>query len=138
MVVGAKGVQIYECRAKQDVGAGYEWAFVAPEAELYDALGRPIGSHGAGPVWQSADGSRVAGKVKSRADAPTAGTIPWLLLTTESTGPAGALSRITSIQRVNTTGGAAPAAPCTSETSGSKARVQYTADYRLFSSNPLR
>ena len=36
MIVPAKGVQIYECRAKKDAGAGFEWAFVAPEAELFD------------------------------------------------------------------------------------------------------
>ena len=136
MVVGAKGVQIYECRARKDVGAGYEWAFVAPEADLFDATGQPIGTHGAGPFWQASDGSRVVGKLKARSDAPAAGTIPWLLLTTESTGPGGAFARVTSIQRVNTAGGAAPATPCTPEASGQKARIQYTADYRLFSSNP--
>ena len=138
MVVGAKGVQIYECRAKKDVGAGYEWAFVAPDAELLDAGGRTIGLHGAGPFWQAADGSKVVGKVKARADAPVAGTIPWLLLATEPAGPKGAFSTVTSIQRVNTTGGAAPATPCTQETSGQTARIQYTADYRLFSMNSQR
>src|SRR6202008_2724050 len=73
MVVAAKGVQIYECRAGQ-------WAFVAPEAELFDASGRKIGRHYAGPQWESADGSRIAGTVKARADAPVPGAIPWLLL----------------------------------------------------------
>jgi len=34
MVVPAKGVQIYECRAKKD-SSGHEWAFVAPDATLY-------------------------------------------------------------------------------------------------------
>jgi hypothetical protein len=34
MIVPAKGVQIYDCRARKDPGAGYEWAFVAPEADL--------------------------------------------------------------------------------------------------------
>ena len=136
MVVGAKGVQIYECRAKKDVGAGHEWAFVAPEADLFDARGRPVGTHGAGPFWQASDGSRVVGKLKAKSDAPAAGTIPWLLLTTESTGSVGAFARVTSIQRVNTAGGAAPASPCTPETNGQKARIHYTADYRLFSTNP--
>ena len=37
MMVPAKGVQIYECRAKKDASAGFEWVFVAPEAELFDA-----------------------------------------------------------------------------------------------------
>ena len=129
--VGARGVQIYECRARKD-GGGYEWAFVAPEADLLDAQGRAIGRHGAGPSWQSADGSRVVGTVKARADAPASVAIPWLLLSTKSSGPAGAFSNVTSIQRVNTVGGVAPAAPCTAQLAGTPARVPYTADYRLF------
>src|SRR4051794_3501534 len=60
MVVPAKGVQIYECRAKKDQ-SGYEWAFVAPEAELFDRSSKRIGRHYAGPVWESADGSKVQG-----------------------------------------------------------------------------
>ena len=57
MIVAAKGVQIYECRAGKDAVAGYEWVFVAPEAALFDARGNPIGRHGAGPQWQANDGS---------------------------------------------------------------------------------
>lgn len=37
MSVHANGVQIYECRARRDQAGGYEWAFVAPEADLLDA-----------------------------------------------------------------------------------------------------
>ena len=129
--VGARGVQIYECRARKD-GGGYEWAFVAPDADLLDAQGRAIGRHGAGPYWQSADGSRVVGTVKARADAPASSAIPWLLLSTKSSGPAGAFSNVSSIQRVNTVGGVAPATPCTAQFAGRPARVPYTADYRLF------
>ena len=36
MIVPAKGVQIYECRAGKAGEGGYEWAFVAPEADLFD------------------------------------------------------------------------------------------------------
>jgi len=129
--VGARGVQIYECRARKE-GGSYEWAFVAPDAVLLDARGRAIGHHGAGPYWQAADGSRVVGTVKARADAAAAGAIPWLLLSTKSSGPVGAFSDVTSIQRVNTVGGVAPATPCTAQFAGTPARVPYTADYRLF------
>lgn len=130
MVVPAKGVQIYECRAK---GATHEWAFVAPDAELFDTSGRRIGTHGAGPFWQAADGSRVNGSVKARADAPAAAAdIPWLLLATKSTGSDGTFSKVTLIQRVNTVGGVAPAQACDAGSVGQKARVAYTADYRLF------
>lgn len=132
MIVPAKGVQIYECRAGKSAGTGYEWAFVAPEAELFDAHGKLIGRHGAGPHWQSSDGSRIVGTLKQRADAPMAGAVPWLLLATKSNGPEGRFSKVTSIQRVNTVGGVAPAAECTRESAGTTARVQYTADYYFF------
>ena len=128
MVVPARGVQVYECRAK--AGDKAQWAFVAPDAELFDIRGHRIGVHGAGPFWQAADGSRIVAKVKAKADSP-AGAIPWLLLESSSTGPEGAFSRVTHIQRVNTTGGNAPARDCHA---GEQARVQYTADYRFFTS----
>jgi hypothetical protein len=131
MVARAKGVQIYECRAKAGA-ADAEWAFVAPDAELYDVRGHHIGHHGAGPVWQVKDGSVVRGKVKEKADAPTAGAIPWLLLTTKSEGSEGQISRVSSIQRVNTTGGVAPSSGCDRERIGTPVRVAYTADYVFF------
>ena len=45
MIASAKGVQSYECRAVSNKAGAYEWAFVAPHAELYDASGRTIGRH---------------------------------------------------------------------------------------------
>ena len=129
LVVPARGVQIYKCRAAKE---GHEWAFVAPDADLLDVQGKVIGHHGAGPFWESLDGSRVAAKVKARADAPDKRDIPWLLLEAKSTGPAGSFSTVTSIQRVNTVGGSAPATPCDAARAGQEARVHYTADYRFF------
>jgi hypothetical protein len=131
MIVPAKGVQIYECRAARDK-AGYEWAFVAPEADLFDANGKKIGRHYAGPVWESADGSKVAGSLKARADAAAAGAIPWLLLDAKSIGMQGAFSGVASIQRLNTAGGVAPKDGCTQADAGKAARVGYTADYYFF------
>jgi hypothetical protein len=128
-VIAAKGVQIYECRAKKDQPGAFEWAFVAPEAQLFDRQGKAVGKHYAGPHWESIDGSKVVGSVKARADAPQAGAIAWLLLATTSTGPSGAFSKTTSIQRVATVGGVAPSEGCTSATVGKTARVGYTADY---------
>jgi hypothetical protein len=133
LTVPARGVQIYECRARKD--GGFEWTFVAPDADLFDAKARPIGRHGAGPFWQASDGSRVVGTLKARAEAPAAGAIPWLLLTTKSVGPAGEFSHVTSIQRINTTGGTAPSAPCTERVRGTTVRVPYTADYVFFTAH---
>lgn len=95
MIVPARGVQIYECRAKKDQAGSYEWAFVAPEADLFDTSGRKIGRHYAGPHWESTDGSKFAGTVKESTDAPQADAIPWLLLVTKSVGSQGSFSKIT-------------------------------------------
>lgn len=134
LVVPAKGVQIYECRAAKGAGT-FEWAFVAPDAELFDMRGNRIGRHGAGPYWEANDGSRVVGTLKARVEAPAAGSVPWLLLSTKGTGPAGSFSKVTSIQRVNTSGGMPPASPCTSQLAGRQARVHYVATYRFFVAN---
>jgi hypothetical protein len=132
MIVPAKGVQIYECRASKSQPGAYEWAFVAPDAELFDTTGKLIGKHYAGPHWEAADGSKVVAKLVERADAPKAGDIPWLLLGAKSVGRDGAFSQVTSIQRVNTVGGVAPKAGCSEGNAGTPARVPYTADYYFF------
>jgi hypothetical protein len=132
MIVPAKGVQIYECRARKDQVGGYEWAFVAPEADLFDARGNRTGRHYAGPHWESTDGSKILGTVKERADAPVADAIPWLLLTAKSVGSEGSFSKVTSIQRVNTVGGVAPKTGCSQAAARTPARINYTADYYFF------
>ena len=129
-IVSAKGAQIYECRARKDASGALEWAFVAPEAELFDSSGKRVGRHYAGPHWESDDGSKILGTVKQRADAPTPGAIPWLLLTAKSVGADGSFSKVTSIQRVATAGGVAPATGCSQ--AGTQARVPYTAEYYFF------
>jgi hypothetical protein len=132
MIVAAKGVQIYECRARPGQVGAYEWTFVAPEADLFDARGNRIGRHYAGPHWESTDGSRILGTVKERADAPVADAIPWLLLAAKSVGSEGSFSKVTSVQRVNTVGGVEPKAGCSQAAVGTPARTNYTADYYFF------
>jgi hypothetical protein len=131
-VVPAKGQQIYECRPSKERAGAYEWAFVAPEADLFDTAGKRIGRHYAGPHWEAEDGSKIVGAVKQRSNAPDAGSIPWLLLGAKSVGNVGAFSKVTSIQRVATVGGVAPERAC--DEAGARARVHYTADYYFFTS----
>jgi FtsP/CotA-like multicopper oxidase with cupredoxin domain len=118
--VHAVGVQIYSCD-------GNAWTFVAPRATLYDR-GRLFGTHYAGPTWQAKDGSTVVGtRINGVNVDPTA--IDWLLLSATPTAP-GRLGRTTFIQRINTTGGRAPAAAdCNAATAGTQREVPYTADY---------
>jgi hypothetical protein len=106
------------------------WDFVAPAALLFADPGGHgiIGVHFAGPTWMSNSGSSVIGaRIASCVPDPSA--IPWLLLgTVHSQGP-GPLDQTTFIQRVNTTGGVAPArAGLPNET----VRVPYTAEYYFY------
>jgi len=121
----ATGVQIYSCTN----GA---WAFIAPDAQLYEQdPSEPVGHHFACPTCQFDDGSSVVGaKVAAATVDPTA--IPWLLLTAKSHGPIdGRMTDVTSIQRLETTGGNSPAGPCTT---GDVANVPYTATYFFYTS----
>jgi hypothetical protein len=122
----AKGVQIYVCNVE---GGANEWEFKAPEAELTDAQGRPFAKHYAGPTWEARDGSKIVGKVLANEPAPKAGAIPWLLLSTDSSG-SGVLAGVRFAQRVNTSGGVGPTGACPK--AGTERRVEYTADYIFY------
>src|SRR5687767_5636413 len=110
LVAHADGVQIYDCVS---VPGGYAWRLAAPRATLTDDQGKTIGSHYGGPTWEARDGSRVVAKRDGfKTVDPTA--IDWLRLAADSTtaGADGDRFESTSyIQRINTVGGLAPAAP---------------------------
>jgi Protein of unknown function (DUF3455) len=127
----ATGSQIYECRIS-DKGS-LTWTFVAPEADLFGPDRQKAGTHGAGPFWAAFDGSRITGTVKARADGAGPSDIPLLLLSAKSAGAAGKLAGITSVQRMNTVGGAAPASGCDAAAdAGKRTKQPYTADYVFF------
>lgn len=117
----AEGVQVYRW-------TGSAWAFVAPEATLAaDAAGQGIvGTHYAGPTWETFGGSRITGAVIDRCT-HDASAIQWLLLGVASNNGQGVLRGVTHIQRVATVGGTAPAEAGT--TVGEVRRVPYTAEY---------
>jgi hypothetical protein len=130
-VLQAVGVQIYQCKPKADDANAYQWSFVAPEATLTES-GGSVGTHGAGPIWEStSDRSSVKGAVRQRQDGG-AGNIPWLLLSAASTEGAGKFAGVTSIQRVATKGGVEPAGGCDASKAGQEVRVPYTADYYFY------
>ena len=132
MIAAAKGVQVYECRATQSQYGKYEWAFVGPEADLFDTSGMKIGRHYAGPHWEAIDGSKIVGSVKQSVAAPDEGAIAWLLMGAKSVGPVGTFSKVSSVRRVHTTGGTAPESGCLAAAAGTRALVPYTADYYFF------
>ena len=127
--VHAKGDQIYSCKAD---GAQFAWTLKAPDATLFDKDGKPFGKHFAGPSWEATDGSRVTGKAVANAPSPDPDSIPWLLVNIVTHDGNGVLSRATSIQRLNTKGGKAPASGCDAAHAGQELRVPYTADYLFY------
>ena len=129
-VARAEGVQIYICRS--DSAGQPAWTLKAPEALLYDAQGDVIGKHFAGPTWTHNDGSEVRAKMIGKADAPDAGSIPWLLLEASSNSAQGVLSRVTTIQRIHTAGGLAPGIGCSDATLEREFRSQYSAAYFFY------
>jgi hypothetical protein len=125
LVLHASGVQKYTCQANGT------WLFTDPEATLYKTTGasRPVGTHFLNfatgrPVWRFKGGSSVEA-ARTQSAAGGTGNIAWLLLQTVATSP-GRLGQTTWIQRLNTTGGVAPAETCTP---GATIAVPYSADY---------
>jgi Protein of unknown function (DUF3455) len=127
--VHAKGDQVYTCKSD---GAQFSWTLKAPDAQLFDKDGKPFGKHFAGPSWEANDGSRVTGKAVGNAPSPDADSIPWLLVNILSHEGNGVLSRATTIQRLNTKGGKAPASGCDASHAGQEVRVPYSADYLFY------
>jgi hypothetical protein len=146
----AVGTQNYRCAA---TATGYGWVFVAPEAQLFrrDDDREAVVHHFVGPTWQSLDdGSSVVGAKVAGATVDTT-AIPWLLLKAVSHGTptgdgdldgddsAGLMTPVTSIQRLSTQGGLAPAATsCDATTVGATAAVPYTATYMFYRTRPNR
>ena len=158
----AVGTQNYVCAPSSSSPSGVAYALFTPQATLFSDDLKEVTTHyfSANPAenntnprlvsrgviratWRhSGDGSTVWGEVKpGNASSDPAfvkqGAIGWLLLTVAGTenGPTGgdALTRTAFIQRVNTSGGAAPATGCASMTDvGNQAFVPYTADYFFF------
>ena len=127
--VHAKGDQVYTCKGD---AAQFSWSLKAPDAQLFDKDGKSFGKHFAGPSWEASDGSRVTGKAVANAPSPDADSIPWLLVNIVSHDGSGGLSSATTIQRINTKGGKAPASGCDASHVGQEVRVPYSADYLFY------
>ena len=128
MEVLGDGVQVYSCDATD---RGYAWVFRGPEAALFDARGRQVGSHGAGPSWKLADGSSVIGEKVAEAASPDPHAIPWLLLRVKSHDGTGPLADAAWVRRTNTVGGNAPDGGCDEAHAGETARIRYSAIYQF-------
>jgi hypothetical protein len=116
------GVQRYACN-----GAG-QWIPKGPEAELADREGRKIGTVSAGPTWE-VRGAKVTGSVRAEEPGRTSDDLAWALFAASSAPRGGALGRTSSIQRMDTVGGAPPGGACTE---GGEVRVPFKATYYFY------
>jgi uncharacterized protein DUF3455 len=119
----AEGAQVHECKAGGD--GKLAWALREPIATLL-LDGKTVGRHYAGPNWEHTDGSAVVGKVVANAPGKTASDIPWLKLEVTAQRGSGALSGVTTVQRINTQGGVHTG---TCDKAGAFHSAPYAADY---------
>lgn len=147
----AFGTQNYICLPSATAPTGVAWTLAGPQANLFDRHDRQITTHFLSPnpdeagvaraTWQDSEDTSA---VWARAAAMTSdsayvapGAIPWLKLEVvgDARGPNNGrtLTVATWIQRLNTTGGVAPATGCTASANiGARTFVPYTADYFFY------
>ena len=128
----AVGVQKY--KAQEVAGSypvAYQWVFVAPQADLFDATNKKVGTHSAGPTWQLSVTDSIYGQPFTPARTAPGGdatSIDWLLLMPkQGKTPTGIFADVSYVQRLATKGGKAPTTPPTAATD--VVEVGYTAIY---------
>jgi Protein of unknown function (DUF3455) len=159
LVGHAIGTQNYVCLPS---GAGFAYVLFTPEATLFDNHGKQIITHFFSPNLAPSDPSEIAGTIRatwqdsddtstvwakatdsashaSDPDFVADGAVAWLKLAVVGAkdGPrdGDTLSDTTFVQRLNTSGGVAPA-DCTSLADVGKQKfVPYTADYFFYSAD---
>lgn len=125
----------YVCKEKTDQPGQAGWVFGAPQAELFDAQKKLVGRYFGGPTWeiQGVDQTTYSVKGKQVAVSPAGeANIPLQLVQAAPQQNTGPLARVSYIQRLNTRGGIAPAAPCSMALIGQEQKVAYQADYVFY------
>ncbi|MEZ5400282.1 MAG: DUF3455 domain-containing protein [Bryobacteraceae bacterium] len=150
----AEGTQNYVCAAS---ASGPQWKPMGPQATLFVTFpwingqgkqqitthflsANPAEGGTPRPSWQgSLDTSMVWGNPIANSTDPAyvaPGAVAWLLVQAVGTqaGPMGGkmLSETTYIQRLNTSGGVAPATGCDAASYGKVALAPYTTDYYFY------
>lgn len=129
-----KGYQVYKVQLKAGTTDQYEWAFVAPEADLYNMSGIKVGEHAAGPIWRDNAGNTIGAVKEAGVNAPNAlNDIPWLKLKVNQYTLKGMFTGVKYIHRIKTVGGVAPsAATATAANVGEIKKVPYLAEYVFY------
>jgi len=129
----ANGIQVYECRAALTGQDQYHWVFVAPDATLNDpASGHDVAAYRSIDQWNSlTDLSSVSAVLRATQEAGS-DNLPWTYMRAIPASADGMFAGVTSVQRVNTRGGAAPRNGCGADTAGAEARVPFTAEFYFY------
>ena len=126
-----EGTHVFECKPLANDPDRFAWTFSAPDSTLYDS-GRPVARNAAENMFEAlGDRSTVTASIRARQDGGS-NNLPWLLLRAQSTADAGLFAGVTSVQRVNTTGGVAPDTGCDANNVGKEARTAFKADYYFY------
>ena len=131
--VYARGVQVYKWNLITQ-----KWDLLAPVASLFaeENYFGEVGTHYVGPTWESKSGSKIEGRrVQGTGCTPDPTAIAWLLLSKFRTEGNGIFSKVTFVQRVNTTGGLAPLEPGLID--GETKEIPYTAEYYFYRAENL-
>ena len=131
-MLSGNGVYVYVCRPTAFDPKVYAWSFLAPDATLYEGS-RSAGRLATAGIYESLDDrTSVSGVVRATQPAG-AGNLPWAMIRARPADEtSGLFQGVTSIQRVNTSGGAPPNGGCGSDTMGEESRVTYNADYYFY------
>jgi hypothetical protein len=130
-MLSARGTNLFQCKARVEDPNTHAWYFVAPEAILYEGT-RPAGTHRAvGQFESDSDRTSVFGMLRATQHGG-ADNLPWAAMRAAPTGDSGMFGGVTTIQRVNTAGGVAPAEGCTAANAGNETRVNFSADYYFY------
>jgi hypothetical protein len=125
--LAARGAQVFRCETRDGASV---WVFRQPDAELLNDRGQPVGRHGPSQSFEHVDGSRLTSSIVGYDDAPRAGDLRWLLLSTKSFGK-GTFEGVTYVQRLNTSGGMPPER-CDKAQLGQVLRVDFTAEFIFY------
>jgi hypothetical protein len=147
----AEGTQNYICLPSAMAPSGFAWILAGPQATLFTSKGRQTATHFLSPnpeeggtaraAWQDSRDTSTVWAVKTQESSDPAfvdpNAIPWFLLEVKGadSGPRGGerISRARYIQRINTSGGKAPATGCEAAGDvGKREFVPYVADYLFF------
>jgi hypothetical protein len=129
------GMQRYECRALANSPNRFLWAWLGPDAALFDGQQRQVARFAAGPRWQGLDGGQMLGRVRASTASPTPGNVPWEIFVADS-ATTGLFTGVTAVQQVNTEGGLPPDTPCAERNLGQQAESPFRAEQILYRKKP--